>query len=171
MKYAVSISMAGLMAMAMAMATPTEARAGVMQWNDNFEFNGNGGWWFAGNAGIDHGIGLAHWGANNGWVRNWTGWNAVNTEVSTRTGRPCVVGAWIRTSSNLTDGYMSIRSWRDGLPIIAEIRLPVSTSYSFQRFEFTGDADSALFYVGLWGNGTDQWIQVDDVVVQCTTPY
>jgi hypothetical protein len=28
-----------------------------------------------------------------------------------------------------------------------------------------------LFYVGMWGNGRDAWIQADDVVVQCPTPF
>jgi hypothetical protein len=153
------------------------AEAGIMQWTDDFEYGGNGGWWFAGNAGIDHNRGLAHRGQNNGWIRNWTGWNAINTSVSTRAGRPCTVVAWIRTSDTLTDGYMTIRSWRDGLPIIREIKLgagpsnPAHGNYNQYRFDFIADSDRALFYVGLQGNGRDSWIQVDDVVVQCTTPF
>jgi len=59
------------------MGIADSAHAGVGQWSNGFE-DATSIWWIAGNAGVDRGIGLAHSGANNGWVRNWTGWNAVN---------------------------------------------------------------------------------------------
>jgi hypothetical protein len=30
----------------------------------------------------------------------------------------------------------------------------------------SGFNPKVLFYVGLWGDGTDQWIQIDDFVIQ-----
>jgi hypothetical protein len=159
------------------MAVASSAHAGISQWTDGFEGSASG-WWVAGNAGIDRGIGLAHSGANNGWVRNWTGWNAVNTSVSTYPGAVCTVGAWLRSSESMTGGYMTIRSWSSGNPILHEIPLagpgpanPPNANYNFYTFSFVADAYSAMFYVGLWGNGQDAWIQVDDVVVSCPTPF
>src|SRR3954463_11085945 len=82
------------------------AYAGIKQWSDGFE-DGGGGWWTNGNAGVDKGIGNSHSGANNGWVNNWTGWNAINTTVSTYPGAQCTVTAWLRSSESLTGGYMT----------------------------------------------------------------
>src|ERR1700690_3904824 len=70
-------------AIGLALVGTGTSHAGVEQWTDGFEYNGNGPWWFAGIAGIDHGIGNAHTGNNNGWVRATSGWNAINTSVST----------------------------------------------------------------------------------------
>jgi hypothetical protein len=151
------------------------AYAGIKEWTHGFE-GGNQSWWFAGGAGIDVGKGLAHTGSNNGWVRGTQGWNAVNADVSTYPGATCTASAWLRWSDSLTGGYMSIRSWHEGLPIINEIALdgpapknPGHADYNWYSFKFQADAYGALFYVGLWGNGQDAWIQVDDVVVVC--PY
>jgi len=150
------------------------AQAGTVQWGDGFEFNGNGGWWFAGNAGIDHGIGLAHWGNNNGWVRNWDPnvWNAVNTNLPTVAGEWCTVSVWIRASANLQNGDIAVRSWRDGLPGLNSIHL-AATPGGYNRYEFSFVADShhALFYAGFWGTGQDQWIQVDDLHITCNNPW
>jgi hypothetical protein len=161
---------------ALALMSAPPAHAGVSQWSETFEAGGRG-WWTAGNAGFDLGRGLAHTGQGNAWVRNWTGWNAVNTFASARAGRPCTAQAWIRLSSGIRDGYMTVRDRYTGV-ILNEIRLfgpgpsnPANANYNLYSFNFTPSADSVLFYVGLWGNGTDQWEQIDDVTISCITPY
>ena len=159
------------------MGIADSAHAGVGQWSNGFE-DATSIWWIAGNAGVDRGIGLAHSGANNGWVRNWTGWNAVNASVQTYPGAECTVSAWLRSSQSMTGGYMAIRSWSSGNPILYQIPLagpgpanPTNANYNLYAFSFIADDYSAMFYVGLWGNGQDAWIQVDDVVVSCPTPF
>ncbi|WP_437673226.1 hypothetical protein [Sorangium sp. So ce131] len=155
-----------------------DARAGALLWSNGFEGAEQSSWWFAGNAGVDAGIGLSHGGASNGWARNYSGWNAVNTWVSAWPGSTCEVGAWIRSSSTLTDGYMSIRSADGSMRILNEVRIvgsgpanPSHAGYNFYSFNFVADGRYQLFYAGLWGNGQDSWLQVDDVYVYCPTPY
>jgi M6 family metalloprotease-like protein len=150
-----------------------ELRSSHPTWTHGFEGWGTQGWWFAGNAGIDFGIGLAHSGGNNAWVRNWQGWNAVNANISTIPGHACSLSAWIRTSPSLSAGYLTVRSWKAGLPIIAESKIVGATSnpehgnYERVRVDFVADGTNALSYAGFWGNGADAWMQVDDVEVRC----
>jgi hypothetical protein len=136
------------------------------------------GWWFAGNAGLDYDKNLEHNGKGNGWVRNTSGWNAINNWLNVQSNKKCTVSAWLRTSDTLTDGYMSVRRLNsDGNPgnIINEIKLvgagkpnPQNKNYNRYSFNFNSGTDSKLlFYVGLWGNGKDSWIQVDDVAASC----
>lgn len=166
-------------------AIQTTALAGASQVSYDFEAS-NQGWFFTGGAGLDYGVGLAHRGIGNGWVRNTSGWNAVNVRVPVNPypeyGYDCVASAWLRTSSSLTDGYMTVRSdqsstGRDN--IIEEIKLvgagipnPEHKNYNQYSFRFNpGKVRNVLFYVGLWGNGQDSWIQVDDVAITCFSPY
>jgi hypothetical protein len=143
-------------------ATPSQA----VNWSNGFEGTDAGAWWFTGNAGVDVGLGLSRTGANDGWVRAPSGWNAVNTSIPAATGATCTVGAWLRTTA-VVDGYMSIRSWNGA--ILDEVHLTGSPdgTYDFHTFNFLADGSSVLFYVGLWGDGSDTWIQVDDVSSTC----
>lgn len=155
------------------------ARAGVRVWTNGFEGREADAWWTAGNAGVDVGKGLAHRGSNNGWVRSTTGWNAVNTWVSTNPGEECHVTAWIRSSASINGyGYVSIRSEKEGSRVLNEekilgvdIPIPLESGYRYYSFDFTADGSRVLFYAGLWGNGQDAWLQIDDVVVGCATPF
>ena len=74
--------------------------------------NGISGWTISGGAGFDNGAGYALNGQGNGWMRNKTGWNALNNFVDLRTapaGVQCKFKAWLRTSDYLSSGYMSVR--------------------------------------------------------------
>jgi len=143
------------------------------QFSEDFE-NPDPGWFPAGGAGFDYGKALAHQGAGNAWVRNNNGWNAINhfVEVSPRTN--CTASAWLRMSP-LIKGYMSVRNDKEGKTgnddLINEMMLigPAEEDYRYYRFNFfSGDNTRVLFYVGFWGNGSDSWIQVDDVVISCS---
>ncbi len=170
--------LAALAALAMAvlsLAFVQPAQAGLMQWDETFEGGGGRGWWTAGGAGFDLGLGYAHQGRGNGWVRNTTGWNAINTWVSVVPNAECRASAWIRLSPQMTAGYMTAKSHYG--TTINEIRLvgpgpynPAHKNYNQYVFDFNpGNASSVLFYVGMWGNGRDAWAQIDDVVIQCLT--
>ncbi|MBD2080730.1 hypothetical protein [Leptolyngbya sp. FACHB-17] len=166
---------------AVTVTIPTVALAGIRQTGFDFE-SPRESWWFAGGAGLDYGKGLEHSGKGNGWVRNTSGWNAVNNCVNVEPNSECTVAAWLRKSNTLTDGYMSVRRLnRDGSvgTVINEVKLvgagspnPQNRGYNRYTFNFNSGSNSkVLFYVGLWGNGKDSWVQVDDVVVSCPTPF
>jgi lysozyme len=139
------------------------------------------GWSFAGGAGLDYDRGLEHSGRGNGWVRATSGWNAINNLINVEPNSECSVTAWLRTSDTLTDGYISVRPFNiDGTigSVINEIKLigagspdPQNRDYNFYTFNFnSGYNNRVLFYVGLFGNGRDSWVQVDDVEVSCVSP-
>ena len=153
---------------------------GVRQIQDDFEGD-HRDWFTTGGAGFDFDKGLAHRGKGNAWVRNTTGWNAINRWFDVDPHSDCDVGAWIRMSPGLRDGYMSVRNSQEdgGGPILNEVRLfgfntPNSdnSEYSQVTFSFnSGDNSRVLFYAGLWGNNTDEWIQIDDFAFQSSTPF
>jgi|CXWL01.1.fsa_nt_gi hypothetical protein len=166
------------------------AFAGVSQTAWDFEQdrgasknNGASDWFFTGGAGLDNGKGLEYMGKGNAWVRNTTGWNAINNwvSVSAPNGSSCTASAWLRTSDTLTDGYMTVRDAdkADGSGrIIHEIKLVGARSpgegnikgYRLEQFEFKmGASFKVLFYIGLHGVGKDAWIQIDDAAITCRT--
>jgi hypothetical protein len=153
--------------------TPTPIQASA--WSNGFEGAAASAWWTAGSAGVDTNGYYSRTGLGDGWVRNTTGWNAINASIPTIPGATCRVGAWLR-STQVVNGYMSVRSWNGGMPVINEIHMtgtPQDGAYHFYSFDFQpnnqpGNVDSSvLFYVGLWGDGADTWIQVDDVTMTC----
>lgn len=159
------------------------ANAGIQQFSDDFE-NPSRGWFFAGGAGFDLNKGLAHKGKGNAWVRNTTGWNAINHWITVPPHSHCYVNAWLRLSPSLLDGYISVRNDKEGRPdhnfdVINERRLVGPSMPNFDNagynqypFEFdSGQNSRVLFYVGLWGNGHDEWIQIDDMSLTCKTPF
>lgn len=146
-----------------------------------FDFETEQGWWFTGGAGLDYDRGFEHSGRGNGWVRATSGWNAINNQINVKPNSNCRVSAWLRTSDTLTDGYISVIPFNiDGTTgsVINELKLvgvgapnPQNKNYNLFSFDFnSGENDRLLFYVGLWGNGNDSWIQVDDVEVSCVSP-
>lgn len=156
---------------------------GVKQISDDFE-SPSRDWFFAGGAGFDHGKGLARRGLGNAWVRNTTGWNAINSWMPVDPNSKYTVFAWLRLSPTLTDGYMSVRNDKENradknFDVINEIKLigpgpknPENADYDPYEFEFfTGDNSRVLFYVGLWGVGKDAWIQVDEISLSTRTPF
>lgn len=156
---------------------------GVIQFFENFE-SPYKDWFFTGGAGFDFGKGLARRGQGNAWVRNTAGWNAINRWWNVQPHSICYVHAWLRLSPNLTDGYISVRHDEDRQPdgkfdVIREIKLvgpgpqnPENANYNPYTFEFySGNNARVLFYIGLWGNGKDSWIQIDEVFLSVKTPY
>ena len=139
-------------------------------------------WFFTGGAGFDWKKGLAYKGDGNGWVRSKVrgSWNAINTWVTlgSPVGSECQATAFLRVSPDVTDGYISVRSGlKGGSPgaVIKEIKIvgPSPTEnngYKEYRLNFQKPNSDMLFYVGLFGNGRDGWIQVDEVTISCNSP-
>jgi hypothetical protein len=156
-----------------------KAAAGIQEFPEDFE-HPSSQWFFTGGAGFDSNRGLAHRGNGNAWVRNTGGWNAINIWVDVPSNSECSVLAWLRSSASLTDGYMSVRNDKErradhNFNVINEVKLvgagpsnPANANYNPYTFRFnSGNNTRVLFYVGLWGNGRDSWIQVDDLGSRC----
>lgn len=128
-----------------------------------FESPGQGPWACLGNCGVDHGAGLARTGTGNGWVRNTSGWNDIDQTISVTANHTYTVSAWIRTSTNNTDGYFGLRT--TGGQVVGEQRFARLDGYTKVTASVnTGSNTSLVLYAGLWANG-DTWAQVDDVTV------
>lgn len=154
----------------------TPALAGIVQQVENFE--GRTDWFATQGAGFDRGKAFAHRGTGNGYVRNTSGWSAVNSwyRSSAPSGSECAVQAWIRVSPNVTNGYFSVRAGDGVRPgsVITEVRLvapapanPSNRGYNPYTLRFRSTGAPVLVYVGNWGNGRDSWLQIDDVVFEC----
>ena len=154
---------------------------GLTQWAENFN-PPMPGWGIVGGAGFDQGDKFSRPGnPGNGWVRASDGWNAIQTWVAVQPHVNVTVDAWLRWAPELTGGYISVRGQEaNGQPgpVIKELRLAGNQplpkddqeGYFEYQFEFnTGNYSEVLFYVGLWGNGHDAWIQVDSAVLQWQT--
>jgi hypothetical protein len=172
-------------------ACSASAFAGVIQTAWDFEQDagtsnnkGIAGWFPIGSAGFDSGKHHAYRGRGNAWVRGKAGWNAINNwvSVSAPNGAECTASAWLKTSDSLTDGYMNVRvaDEEDGSGKMVHEHKLIAARYSgdgdtqgyrLERLNFKmGAVGKVLFYIGLWGNGQDAWIQIDDVAVTCNTP-
>jgi hypothetical protein len=166
--------------------TITPAIAGLWEQTEDFESSNPAktGWFAGPGAGFDYEKNLAHTGKGNAWVRNLSGWSAVNTWITVPQAKPgflCTAQAWIRMSDGVTDGYFSVRGGdgKNSGPVIAEKKLvgpnqpnPSNANYNLITFQFpSNNGQPMLFYVGNWGNGKDNWIQIDDFAVACQTPY
>ncbi len=157
------------------------ASAGVWQFTEDFESPAPAGWFTGGGAGFDFNRGLAHQGNGNAWVRFTQGWNSVNRWVpSVPQNADCSAQTFIRVSPAVTDGYFSIRGGNGGEPsrVINEVKLigpwtgPQNVAYRKFTFDFnSGNFPQLLVYVGLWGNGQDGWMQIDDLGISCQTPF
>jgi S-formylglutathione hydrolase FrmB len=129
----------------------------------DFEAAGLGPWACTGQCGADHGAGLAHSGTGDGWVRNTSGFNDLHQPITVTPNTTYTVSAWIRTSSNNTDGYFGLRT--PGGTVVGEQKFTRLDNYTKVTATVnSGSNTSLVVYAGLWANG-DTWAQVDDVTV------
>ncbi len=119
-------------------------------------------WYVQGIGGIDRNLGFGHSGANNGYVRNTSGWNALKQEVSVEPNTSYTLSAWLKTSANLNDGYFGARQLNGGA-ILNEIHLTASLpNYTLRTVTFnSGNNHSIELYAGTWAT-VDTWMQMDD---------
>jgi hypothetical protein len=121
-------------------------------------------WYVQGNGGVDRNLGFARTGANNGFVRNTTGWNALKQEVPVTPNTSYTLTGWLRTSSNQGDGYFGARLLNGGA-ILNEVHLTQPfANYTQVSVQFnSGSSHSVELYAGFWANNADTWLQLDDV--------
>jgi S-formylglutathione hydrolase FrmB len=145
-----------------ALGGPPPPPAGPLGDGD-FETAGVGPWACQGTCGADHGAGNAHGGTGNGWVRNTSGFNDLHQTIGVTANHTYTVSAWIRTSSNNTDGYVGLRT--TGGQVVGETKFTRLDNYTKVTATVnSGSNTSLVVYAGLWANG-DTWAQVDDVTV------
>jgi hypothetical protein len=131
-----------------------------------FEQGSLGPWQCAGNCGLDQNDGNAFSGANDGWVRNWTGWNDIDQTVQVMPNTEYTLTGWLRTSSNNNAGYFGVRDTSGNVISEAEYNsLPGYTQLSVTLN--TGSNSTVDVYGGLWASG-DTWMQLDDVSLMPT---
>jgi len=119
-------------------------------------------WACNGTCGVDSGAGLAHTGANNGWVRNTSGWNDIHQTIAVSPNRTYTITAWVRTSANNNAGYLGLRT--TGGQVLGETSFGQLNAYTqLTTTVNTGTNTSVDLYAGLWTNNGDTWLQVDDV--------
>ena len=124
-------------------------------------------WVVIGNSphGVDRALGNAHWGANNGYI--WddsTSWNAIAQMVAVQPNTTYALSAWVRNSLTGNDGFLSVDG---GSTILAETNLGSMPGYTRVTVPFNSGANTSVrVRAGFWGQGTVQWLQLDDVTVQ-----
>ncbi|TCO54760.1 carbohydrate binding domain-containing protein [Actinocrispum wychmicini] len=135
--------------------------------NGGFESppGGPSAWAFEGNAGhgVDAGLGFAHSGANNGWIRgSGTGWSALTQQVPVAPGKTYTFSAWVRSSPALTDARFGVRS---GATVLGETKFGATADYTLRQVTITvpANTNTVTVYTGFFGPGTDTWIQIDDI--------
>jgi len=136
-------------------------------------FEGTGGgkpaWLFEGTAanGVDRGLGFAHSGANNGWIRcTCTGWSALYQTVPVVPGATYTFGSWVNASANLPadQGRFGVRA---GTQDLASKTFGAGTGYVHHEvtMKIPPDVHELTVYAGFNAPNKDTWIQVDDFTV------
>jgi hypothetical protein len=136
-------------------------------------FEGTGGgkpaWLFEGTAanGVDRGLGFAHSGANNGWIRcTCSGWSALYQSVPVTPGTTYTFGSWINASAGLPadQGRFGVRV---GAQDLASKTFGASNGYVHHEVTVTipPNVHEVTVYAGFNAPGVDTWIQPDDFTV------
>lgn len=131
---------------------------------------GKKAWEFDGLAGhgTDRGLGNAHSGANNAWIRTArTDWSGYTQQVPVRPGETYTISGWFRSSSSLPadHGRFGVRL---GDTTLAERQFGASPSYTQQQItvKVPSDTHELTVYGGFVGAGVDTWLQLDDIAVE-----
>jgi hypothetical protein len=127
--------------------------------------SGKPAWLFEGTAanGVDRGLGFAHSGANNGWIRtSGTGFSALNQKVPVQPGATYTFGSWINASAGLPAG-----EGKFGVRGLGETTFGASTGYVHHEVtvKVPAGVHEVTVYAGFDAPGADTFIQVDDFTV------
>ncbi|HEY3559118.1 MAG TPA: DUF4185 domain-containing protein [Kribbella sp.] len=136
-------------------------------------FEGTGGgkpaWLFEGTAanGVDRGLGFAHSGANNGWIRcTCTGFSNFYQNVPVVPGTTYTFGSWINASANLPadQGRFGVRT---GNTDLASTTFGAGTGYMHHEVtvKVPPGVHELTVYAGFNAPNKDTWIQLDDFTV------
>ncbi|SDS67762.1 DUF4185 domain-containing protein [Microlunatus soli] len=126
-------------------------------------------WTYQGTAGhgVDRGLGFEHSGDSNGWIRtSGTGFSSYSQPVPVQPGKSYTFSVWTQSSSGLTGAEFGVRG-ADGTAL-KTVDVPASAGYTQHTVTVTArdGADTLTPFIGFDGNGTDQYLQIDDLEVQ-----
>lgn len=137
-------------------------------------------WTAFGYVGVDRNAGLAHSGANDGWVAVQPGeknWNAIQLSFpNVPAGAVCRAQIWTKTSVKLVIGELDVRDgMMNDLSHVGPIGYslpscnPADHGYNVVNMSFVAGTPPNSFIVGVWGDGTndDQTLRVDDLSIHC----
>ena len=157
----------------------TTANAAAWSKTNGFEGSDAGFWRTENGAGIDWGIGQAYSGANNGWIRSsaFGVFNALHGIFHTPGVNRCKVSFLYRGSPAVDNWYIGVYDEYSGARLASwgpssTRGQNCSANYCIYGLSFgpTFDARGARdvrVHIGFWGNGSDQWLQIDDVILGC----
>jgi hypothetical protein len=120
-------------------------------------------WALRGYGGIESG--RARSGSKSAWLRASSGWNAVQQVITVTPNRNYTLRAYVRTSTNNTDGYFGVRLKSDGPPY-AEMKYGRADAYTQISVTFnSGNNTSMEVFCGHWCS-SDTWVNIDDISLQ-----
>jgi hypothetical protein len=107
------------------------------------ESSGAGGYF-----GVDRNIGAARTGTSNGWIAtNGSSWNALKQSIRVAARGNYRLTVWVRASSNLTGGYLRVRTTSGTL--IAEQSHSAAAGYTQYIVDFSsGTQTTVLVHMG-----------------------
>ena len=126
-------------------------------------------WGFEGGAahGVDRGLGFAHSGANNGWIRtNQTGWSASTQQVPVQPGKTYTFSSWVRSNDALPADRPPSAS-ATAAPSSAENSFGASADYVEHQVTVTVPAGvhEVTVYAGFEAPGIGHLVQLDDFTI------
>ncbi|QXE25276.1 carbohydrate-binding protein [Richelia sinica FACHB-800] len=148
---------------------PGQAVCAAPYSNLDFEQQPTSYWKLEGRAGFDINKGYSFKGFNNAWMRNVSGWNGLRQQVRLKPNSNYILEAYVRTSSNVTDGYFGVRDTQQ--KVWSEIKFGSLPQYTKLTLPFrTGNASTYNIFTGFWALGQDSWVQVDTYSLQGPSP-
>jgi hypothetical protein len=117
--------------------------------------------------GIDRGLGFAHSGSNDAWIRDSTSnWNSIKQAVSVQPNTNYTLTGYVQNNFGSNLGYFGVRT-SDGMTVLKETQFSASPNYSQLTVSFNSGSNSQVtVYVGFWGQNTDYWLRADDIAIQ-----
>lgn len=118
------------------------------------------------NKGIDLAKGFSHSGNNNAWIRDSSkNWNAITQTIPVLANTNYQLTAWVRNSFAQNPGYFGVRT-SDGITVLKETSFQALPNYTLITVNFNSGSNTTVkTYAGFWGQGTDYWMQIDDVAL------
>ncbi len=114
--------------------------------------------------GIDLNKGFAHSAQNNAWIRTSSqNWNAIIQTIPVTPNTNYQLTGWIRNNFAQNPGYFGVRT-SDGITVLKETSFQALPNYTPLTVNFNSGSNATVkVYAGFWGQGTDYWMQLDDI--------
>jgi hypothetical protein len=124
----------------------------------------NSPWVAEGKAGIEVGRGFSFRGRNNAWARNAGGWNAIRQQVRLFKGVKYTLQGYVRTSSNVRDGYFGFRNAAGQVAFEHHFSSRPKWVRMWVTFRPRTTGRHYVF-AGIWGPGSDAWMRIDNLTL------